>query len=294
MTRWTIPVSVGHLLNYTSLPTTYNKMKIYHKKSNDQPSPALIPSNGVIGGGQSPFIISFADFLNERKEGDIIIPANRESSRSQVHKHDSKEILLRAVYEGLKLQEPFYMLRFNDSGRLCHVNDKKRYFDKLKQTIQMGLQKTPPKNKVYVLFVTQSRLMRPAGYDHKNQSGTWMYSKDDYKIFNQWGEESFSERVDDVRFVILCPLSPVDERSFESWLGRFYQRCVKSIGRRLCRKAGSLFRDIAIELRKQGLSTKNIMHQLELEYQDEKLPAPKTVRNWLLKEGLSEKRGRRW
>jgi hypothetical protein len=268
-------------------------MTLYSKTKKEKGSPAPT-SNNEVGRDQSPFIISYADFQRERTDSDIIIPANRESSRSQKNKHDSKEVLLQGVYNGLKLQEPFDMLRFISSGRLCHVNDKKRYYDKLKEKVQAALQKAAPGNKLYVLFVTQSRLMRPAAYDHKNQSATWMYSKDDYEIFNQWVQDSFLDRADDVRFVIFCPLSPDGERSFESWLGRFYQRCVKSIGRRLGRKAGSTFRDKVIDLRKQGLSTNNIMSQLELEYQDEKLPAPKTIRDWLLREGLSEKRGRRW
>ena len=50
MTRWTIPIPAGHLLNHTSFPTTYNEMKIYHKKSTDQDSPSIIPNNEAIGG----------------------------------------------------------------------------------------------------------------------------------------------------------------------------------------------------------------------------------------------------
>ena len=200
---------------------------------------------------------------------------------------------MQRVYERLKTQEPFTMLRFNGSGKLCCVNDKGAYYDKLGRVIQTGLQRTPTGNKLYILFVTRSRLMRPSGYDYTNQSATWTYSVGDYKVFNQWVRDAFGARADNVRFVILCPLSPANERYFESWLGKFYQKCLKNIGKRLSRKMSQMFRSIVIGLRKrQGLSTSEIVRHLEDVY--EQAPKERTIRDWLQRAGLAEKRGRRW
>jgi len=248
--------------------------------------------------GQSPFILSFADFQKDRTEGDIVIFANRESSRSQKEKHNSKDVLMQGVHLGLKLQEPYIMrktmLRFNGSGKLCDVNSKKGYFIRFAKTIKKGLGQIAPGKKLYILFVTQSRLIRPSGYDYQNQSATWTYRKGDYTIFNQWVQDTCGAQSEDVRFVILCPLPPADERYFESWLGKFCEQCLKSIGKRLSRKMSPTFKPIVIKMRQNGMSTPEIVRELEMNCQNIKLPAPETIRKWLREAGLSEKRGRRW
>jgi hypothetical protein len=237
----------------------------------------------TVQAGLSPYIISYADFLNEKTGSDTIVFANRESSRSQKDNHDSKEVLLKLVYGGLKLDVPFKMYPFEGSGRLCFVNVKGSYFDKLKRFIWVKLHQLPPGKKLYILFVTRSRLMRPAGYDPNNQSATWMYQEDDYLAFNQWVRDSFSTRTNDVRFVPLFHLSPADDRYFETWLGKFYKQCWNNYGKRLTRRMSSMFRSIVKALRKQGMTSKEIITKLELEYEDEheKLPAKRTIRGWL-------------
>ena len=61
----------------------------------------------------------------------------------------------------------------------------------------------------------------------------------------------------------------------------------------LSRKMSQMFRSIVIGLRKrQGLSTSEIVRHLEDVY--EQAPKECTIRDWLQREGLSEKRGRRW
>ena len=239
--------------------------------------------------------MSYADFVNELTVWDTIIFANRESTRHQKLNHDAKEVLLQAVYNQLDLNDLFVMQRFNGSGRLCCINDRTGYYPDLKQTIRDGLARTPIGNKLYLLFTTRSRLLRPPHYDHNNQRATWGHSAEDYEGFDQWIRNNFGARIDDIKFVILFHwLTPDEERSFETQSGQFYQQCLDGIGKRLGRKASSTFRQVAIGLRRQGVSTSEILRRLELEYQDAKLPAAKTVRDWLLQEGLSEPRGRRW
>ena len=245
---------------------------------------------------QSLYENSYADFLRELSEGDTIIPSNRKSSRSQDEaSHDAKDMLLRALYANWNRKDPFEMRRFNGSGRLCCINDTSGYFADLKQTILDGLARTPAGKKLYLVFTTRSRLFRPPYYDHKYQSATWRHSAADCKVFDQWIRDNFGERADDIRFVILCQFSACEERSFETQLGQQYQQFLDNIGKRLGRKASGIFRQVVVELRRgQGLSTPDIIRQLEIDYDGEKVPAAKTIRDWLKQEGLSEKRGRRW
>jgi hypothetical protein len=199
------------------------------------------------------------------------------------------------VYNELDLKDPFVMRRFTGSGRLCFVNEGTGYYADLKQTMHDGLARTSAGKKLYLLFTTRSRLTRPPNYDHQNQSATWQHTTEDYEGFDQWIRDNFGTRADDIKFVSLFHwFSPDQERGFESWLGQVYQQCLDGIGKRLGRKASRRFRQVAIDLRRQGVSTSEILYRLGLDYQDEKLPASKTIRDWLLQEGLSERRGRRW
>ena len=107
---------------------------------------------------QSRYEMSYADFRKALSEGDTVLAANRESTRSQKLNHNAKAALLQAVYDKLGLKDPFYMHRFTNSGRVCYINDGKGYYPKLKKLIHRGLARTPAGKKLYLLFVLRSRL----------------------------------------------------------------------------------------------------------------------------------------
>lgn len=250
-------------------------------------------------------IIPFDSLIGTNLDGVTFRYINRESNETQELHHDAKFEALREAHVSLGIAASFDKERHTGSGSLkilydffdFHLLDMARllgtYWKFLEEEIRKGLDKTAPGKKLYIVFCTLSRLMRPAKF-HQNDVRTWDYTERDYEIFNRWLIHCFGERAKDIIFVMLRLGTPREDRGYETFLGMHYSGNLGGRPRKFDfgtpkgrRQFKKLLEQEAIELRRScGMNGSEILRHFERTWQGEAakyLAKKRTIQDWLNK-----------
>lgn len=175
-------------------------------------------------------IVPFDSLIGKNLDGSIFRYVNRESSESQKENHESKIAALREAHARLGISAQFIEAHKTGSGSIKILYDffdshdlnlarlGGTYWEFLEKKLREGLK---PDKKLYAVFCTRSRMMRPLGFNTRKKS-TWEYTEDDYQIFNRWLVLCFDERATDIIFAFLSLGTAIEDRIFEIDLGKLY------------------------------------------------------------------------
>jgi len=118
---------------------------------------------------------------------------NRQSDKSNAHGHKRYMPMMAKVHARLSPNETFNPHLFTDSGdagilrKAFNSEDIEAalagsYFEDLADALKHELQNT---QKLCAVFPSFDRIFRPLGYDPKGGTSTWVYTEEDYALFQR-------------------------------------------------------------------------------------------------------------
>ena len=218
---------------------------------------------------------------------------NRQSDTSNAHGHQRYLPMLAAEHAKLSPNESFNPHLFTDSGDAnilrCAFSSEdieaalaETYFEKLTDALKQELQST---QKLCAVFPSQDRIFRPLGYNPQGGTFTWVYTAEDFALFQKWLEYILGARVADVQFAVIDNNTPGIVRS----------NSIKS-GQAISGNSGGRPRIISPQeevcrLRiahdwKSGQIQRHLLKQYKIEV------SVKSVQRWLRAKGLQAEPGR--
>ena len=218
---------------------------------------------------------------------------SRQSEKSNAHGHQRNVPRLEEEHARLSPNEPFNPNRFTASGDAGILRDAFNssdidavlagtYFEDLANALKHELQDA---QNLCAVFPSLDRIFRPLGYDRHGGTSTWIYTSEDYALFQRWLEYAIGERAADVMFAIIDD-SP--QRTVRSTSVKAGQKATGRLGGRpriICPK------EEALQLaREHGWNAGQIQRHLLEQHQNEK--SVSSIQKWLKRAGLQSQSGR--
>ena len=214
---------------------------------------------------------------------------NRQSDKSNAHGHERNVPRLAVERARLSPTEPFNPHRFTGSGDAGILRDAFNsdnvdavlagtYFEDLANALKRELQNT---QKLCAVFPSIDRIFRPLGYDRHGGISTWIYTDEDYALFQQFLDYSLGAQSVDVQFAVLddSPSAVIRSKSIKSGQA--------TAGRRGGRPPNP--KKEALRLGGHGWNAGRIRRYLLKRYKIKK--SIRTIQLWLGKAGLASKPG---
>ena len=221
---------------------------------------------------------------------------SRQSENHNAHGHDRYKPMLEKEHARLSSDNAFRQYCYTGSGNVSILHNafrsryvkaaiKKTYFGWLLNILEDELQNSP-EQKIYVVYPSIDRIIRPEGYDPKGKgTDTWNYTEEDFAVFQKYLDHFFGNRASDIIFAVIDDSPPEQSRSNAIKAGQ------RHTGRRGGRPRKISPQDEAIQLaRDKGWNAGKINGYLFDQYKIQR--SIRTIQHWLQKAGLASKRGR--
>ena len=218
---------------------------------------------------------------------------SRQSEKSNAHGHKRNVPRLAAEHARLSPNEPFAPYPFTASGDAGILREafnssdidavlEGTYFADLANALKHELQNA---QKLCAVFPSLDRVFRPLGYDRHGGTSTWIYTSEDYALFQRWLEYAIGERAADVAFAIIDDSPPRTVRATSIKAGQ------EATGRRGGRPRIICPKEEAIRLAKANRwNAGRVRRYLLSRYKIKK--SIRAVELWLEEAGLVSKPGR--
>ena len=224
------------------------------------------------------------------------IYVSRQSDEHNAHGHDRYKPVLAKAHARLSPGEPFNPYYHTGSGNVGILHNafksrnvgmaiRKTYFGWLANILKNEL---PSKHgdKLYVVYPSIDRIIRPAEYDPTGQgTDTWNYTEKDIAVFQNYLDHFFGERAQDIIFAVIDDSPPSESRSNAIKAGQ------KHTGRRGGRPKKISPKDEALRLARENDWNARQINGYLLDQHKTKTPI-RTIQQWLKNAGLASKRGR--
>ena len=148
---------------------------------------------------------------------------SRQSDKENAHGHDRYRHTLAKEHARLSTDTTFRQYSYTGSGNVNILHNafksryveaaiQKSYFGWLLNILRDELQNSPVQ-RLYVVYPSIDRIIRPAGYDPTGKgTDSWNYTEEDFAIFQKYLAHFFGDRASEIIFAVIDDSPPPESR----------------------------------------------------------------------------------